>query len=117
MNQLTHKEEEVMQILWELKNAFVKDIIAVMDDPKPPYNTISSIVRKLEGMGVIGHESYGKTHRYFPILKKEKYRKFSMQKMLGRYFGGSPAQLLSYFVKEEELSEEEIKELLDNLKN
>ena len=116
MNRLTHKEEEIMQILWTLKNAFVKEVLEQMSEPKPPYNTVSSIVRKLESMGLVGYEAFGKTHRYFPILKKENYRKQSFQNFMHNYFGGSPSQLLSYFVKEEKLSPSEIDQLLNQLK-
>jgi len=117
MERLTHKEEEVMQILWSLKKGFVKEILERMSEPKPPYNTVSSIVRKLETMNLVGHEAFGKTHRYYPILKKENYRKQSFQVFMRNYFGGSPSQLLSYFVKEEKLSPSEINQLLTELKN
>ena len=116
MNRLTHKEEEIMQILWKLKKGFVKDILNELSEPKPPYNTVSSIVRKLENMGYVGHEAFGKTHRYYPILQKENYRKVSFQVFMRNYFGGSPQQLLSYFVKEEKLSPTEIDHLLSELK-
>ena len=89
MNRLTHKEEEIMQILWKLKKCFVKDILNEMSEPKPPYNTVSSIVRKLENMGYVDHEAFGKTHRYFPILEKENYRKASFQVFMRNYFGGN----------------------------
>ena len=71
MKQLIDKEEHVMQILWRLENAFLKEIMAELPDPKPPVTTVSSIVRKLEGEGLIGHEAFGKSHRYYPILTKE----------------------------------------------
>lgn len=116
MNKLTHKEEEIMQILWSLKKGFVKEILEKMSEPKPPYNTVSSIVRKLETMGLVSHEAFGKTHRYYPILKKENYRNQSFQAFMRNYFGGSPSQLLSYFVKEEKLSPTEIDQLLNELK-
>jgi predicted transcriptional regulator len=116
MKRLNHKEEEVMQILWHLKQGFVKEILDKMSAPKPPYNTVSSIVRKLETMKLVGHEAFGKTHRYFPILKKENYRKQSFQAFMSNYFGGSPSQLLSYFVEEQELSSSEISQLLNELK-
>ena len=116
MNRLNHKEEEIMQILWTLHKGFVKEILEQMAEPKPPYNTVSSIVRKLESMGLVGHEAFGKTHRYYPILKKENYRKHSFRVFMTNYFGGSPTQLLSYFVKEEKLSPEEIDQLLNELK-
>lgn len=116
MERLTHKEEEVMQILWSLQKGFVKDILEEMSEPKPPYNTVSSIVRKLESLRLVGHEAFGKTHRYYPILKKENYRKQSFQVFMRNYFGGSPTQLLSYFVKEEKLSSAQIDDLLNELK-
>ncbi|MDF1696313.1 MAG: BlaI/MecI/CopY family transcriptional regulator [Saprospiraceae bacterium] len=116
MEKLNHKEEEIMRILWELRKGFVKEILERMVEPKPPYNTVSSIVRKLESMGLVGHDAFGKTHRYYPILQKENYRKYSFQSFMQNYFGGSPSQLLSYFVKEEKLSPEEINQLLNELK-
>ena len=116
MNRLNHKEEEIMQILWSLRKGFVKEILEQMSEPKPPYNTVSSIVRKLETMSLVGHEAFGKTHRYYPILKKENYRKQSFQVFMRNYFGGSPSQLLSYFVNEEKLSPSEIDQLLNDLK-
>lgn len=105
-----------MQILWRLGKAFVKEIVSEMPDPKPPYNTVSSIVRKLEDQGLVGYDAFGKTHRYYPILKKEDYRKSSFQRFVDNYFGGSPEQVLSYFVKEEQLDASELGELLERIK-
>jgi len=116
MDRLTHKEEEIMQILWNLKKGFIKEIIVEMREPQPPYNTVSSIVRKLETMGLVDYEAFGKTHQYYPVLKKENYRNQSFQVFMRNYFGGSPSQLLSYFVKEEKLSTSEIDQLLNDLK-
>ena len=117
MKRLTHKEEEVMTILWRLKNAFVNDILNEMEEePKPPYNTVSSIVRKLVTEGLVGYEAFGKTHRYFPILKKEEYRANAFRQFMDNYFGGSPAALLSYFVEEENLRPEELDKLLGDIK-
>ena len=116
MIHLNEKEEKVMQILWDLGRAFTKEILAEMEDPKPPITTLSSIVRKLEGEGLIGHEAFGKTHRYFPILKKEEYRKSSFRKFMDQYFAGSPRQVLSYFVKEENMDPEELDRLLKEIK-
>ncbi len=106
-----------MRIIWRLKKAFVKDILEHYDPPKPPYNTVSSIVRKLEKDGVVGYEAFGKTHRYFPILKESDYRKLTFKDMMRHYFKGSPKELLSYFVEEESLSPDEIAALLADLKN
>lgn len=114
MEELTKAEERIMQIFWKLKKAFVKDVIEELpDDPKPPYNTISSVVRVLEKKGYLGHTAYGKTHQYHPVVSKAAYRKMYMKKLLSGYFDNSPASLLSFMVKEENLSEEEIQKLKD----
>ena len=114
---LNPKEEQVMNILWQLKKAFVKDIINGMSNPKPPYNTISSIVRKLETEGHIGHKTYGNTHQYFPILKKSQYGKWSFKKVFDKYFEGSPEALLSHFVKEEKIDPKELEAIIKKIKN
>ena len=105
-----------MNILWRLKKALVWDIIAEMDDPKPPYNTVSSAVRKLEKEGIVGYESFGKTHRYFPVLKKSDYRKLSFRRFMDHYFSSSPEELLSFFVEEESITPEELDEVLAKIK-
>lgn len=115
--QLSAREEEVMLILWRLKKAFVNDIIAEMPDPKPPYNTISSVVRKLEGEGIIAHDAFGKTHRYYPVLKRHTYRRAVMKNYLKSYFDGSPKAFLSYFVRETGIEADDIHELMEDLKN
>ncbi len=112
MEELTKTEERVMQLFWKLKKAFVKDIIAAMPGKtKPPYNTISSVVRILEKKGYLSYTAYGKTHEYFPIISKAAYRKVYLKKLLSGYFEDSPATLLSFLVKEEQLSEQEISDL------
>ncbi|PTT02508.1 CopY family transcriptional repressor [Pedobacter sp. HMWF019] len=112
MEELTKTEERIMQIIWELNTVFVKDIIDHMsENPKPPYNTISSVVRLLEKKGYLGYHAFGKTHQYFPLITKSEYRKTSFRKLLSGYFGGSAESLLSFMVKEEKLSEEEIKKI------
>lgn len=112
MEELTRTEERIMQTLWQLNIAFVKDIIEYIDeDPKPPYNTISSVVRILEKKGYIGYKAYGKTYEYFPIITKEEYAKQSFKKVLNNYFDNSAMNLMSFLVKEEQLSEEELEAL------
>lgn len=108
MEELTRTEERIMQIIWDLKKVLVKDIIDKLPEPKPPYNTISSVVRLLEKKEYLGHKAYGKTYEYFPLISKAQYRKMSFKKLLSNYFGGSAGSLLSYMVKEEKLSKEEI---------
>jgi len=112
MEQLTNKEEEVMQVLWELKKGFVKEILQHLPDTNH-YNTISTIVRNLEEKGFVAHEAFGKTHRYFPLVKKETYAKQYMQQATKRYFNNSYKSMVSFFAKEEKISPEELQEILD----
>ncbi len=116
MDKLTKAEEPVMQIIWRLKTVFVKDVIKELPEPKPPYNTISSIVRMLEGKGFLGHKAYGKTHEYFPVITKGAYRKEMFKSIVSEYFDGSLSQVVSNFVEEETLNSEELnslKEIID----
>jgi|SRR5690554_37383 len=112
MEELTKAEERIMQVIWDLKKAFVKDIIAELDDnPKPPYNTVSSIVRILEKKGYLSYTAYGKTYEYYPIISKEEYAKTSFNKLFSGYFDSSPVNLLSFMVKDQKLNESDIAEL------
>ena len=114
MEELTKVEERIMQLFWNLKKAFVKDVIDKMtDEPKPPYNTISSVVRILVNKGYLSYKAYGKTYEYFPAISKSEYRKTQVKKVISGYFSDSPASLLSFMVKEEKLSKEEIEKLKD----
>jgi BlaI family transcriptional regulator, penicillinase repressor len=117
MRRLNEKEEEIMTILWRLEKAFVNDILSEMpEEDRPPYNTVSSLVRKLVSEGLIGYTAFGKTHQYHAILKKDDYRSNAFQRMMDNYFGGSPSALLSYFVKEEKMDTTEINALLEKIK-
>lgn len=112
MEELTKAEERIMQIIWKLQKAFVKDIIGEMEEePKPPYNTISSIVRLLEKKGYLNYKAYGKTYEYFPAITKEDYTRTTFSKLFSGYFDSSPASLLSFMVKEQALSHADIEEL------
>ncbi len=115
MRELTKAEDQIMQILWKLEKAFVKDIIDHLPDPKPAYNTVSTIIRILETKGFVGHKAYGKTHEYFPLIAKEKYTRFYLNTMLKGYFGGSFQNLVSFFAKENNLSAKELEELLKEI--
>ena len=110
--ELTRAEEEIMQILWEIKKGFVKNIVEKFPDPKPAYNTVSTIVRILENKGFVDHTAYGKTHEYFPLVAKDEYRKQYLNTMLNNYFGGSFRQLASFFIKHEKLDIRELEEVL-----
>ena len=113
MEKLTNKEEEIMRVLWDLKKAFVKEVLAELPDPKPHYNTISTIVRNLEEKGYIRHEAFGKTHRYQPAVTKEEYRKTFMQKTISNYFENSYKNVVSFLAREEKISVHELKEIID----
>ena len=111
MEKLTKAEEPVMQIIWKLKLAFVKEVINEMKEPKPPYNTVSSIVRGLEAKGFLSHKAFGKTHQYFPVITKGAYRKYVFMSMMSDYFDGSLSQVVSNFVEEKSLEPDEIQSL------
>lgn len=111
MKELTKAEEQVMQILWKVGKGFVKDILDEFEEPKPAYNTVSTIVRILETKGFIDHKVYGKTHLYFPLVARDEYRKSYVQSMLNGYFGSSLKQLVSFFSKEDEISIQELEEI------
>lgn len=117
MRELTKAEDQVMQVLWKLEKAFVKDIIEQLPEPKPAYNTVSTIIRILENKGFVDHTSYGKTYEYYPIVSKESYSKFTVQNVLQNYFGGSMQNLVSFFAKSENLSLQEIEALQKELSN
>ncbi|MFA5620189.1 MAG: BlaI/MecI/CopY family transcriptional regulator [Weeksellaceae bacterium] len=113
MTKLTKREEEILQILWNLKEAFVKEIIEQLpDDPKPHYNTISTIVRLMEEKGMVGHKSLGGSHRYYPILKKEEYRKSFLPGIIKDYFDDSYKGMVTFFAKQEKLSADDLREIL-----
>lgn len=116
METLTKTEEKVMQILWDIKKGFVKDVIEKMqEDPAPPYNTISSLIRLLEKKGFVGHTAYGKTYEYYPVISKAAYRRYTFKQYITSYFEGSPDKVLSFMVKEQSLSPEDIRKMLDQL--
>ena len=120
MKELTKAEEQVMQILWQLKEAIVKDLLEKMAEPKPAYNTVSTVVRVLEGKGFIDHKAYGNSHVYFPVVTEEEYKKFTFDKMMKNYFSNSYHSLVSFLVNEKNLSMQELEEitkLAENLKN
>jgi BlaI family transcriptional regulator, penicillinase repressor len=112
IRELTRAEEEVMQVLWKLENAFVKDILEEFDDPKPAYNTVSTIVRILETKGFIDHKAYGKTHEYFPTVSKEEYKSFATNKLMEGYFENSVEEMFSFFVREKKIDLKEADDIL-----
>ena len=117
MKHLTNREEEIMELFWEKGSLFVKEIIEQLGEPKPHYNTISTIVRLLEEKGFVGHEQFGNTHRYHAIISREEFSRNTLKNMVGKYFNQSYASVVSMFVQEEKISLEEIQELIRQAEN
>ena len=120
IKELTKAEEQVMQILWQLKEGIVKDVLEKMPEPKPAYNTVSTVIRVLEGKGFIDHKAYGNSHVYFPAISEADYKKFTFDKMMKNYFSNSYESLVSFIVDEKKLGVKELDELtslIDQLKN
>ena len=117
MQKLTNKEEEIMQILWKLKKAFVKEVMAEIPEEQPHYNTLSTIVRNLEEKGFVSHNAFGNTHQYFPIVSIEEYRKRFMNTAIDNYFNSSYKNMVSFFAKEEKISAAELREILTMIEN
>lgn len=115
MKQLTKAEEEIMQWLWTLGKANVATIIENLPGPKPAYNTVSTIVRILESKGFVGHEKEGKGYLYFPLVKKEEYSNQSLNKLMDNYFQGSFKSMVSFFVKKNDISLQEMETIMKEL--
>ncbi|OCX51527.1 transcriptional regulator [Mucilaginibacter sp. PPCGB 2223] len=113
IKELTKAEEQVMRILWQLKEGIVKDVIDQMPAPKPAYNTVSTVIRVLEGKGFIDHKAYGNSYVYFPLISEETYKNFAFDKVMNNYFSNSYTSLVSFLVKEKNLSINELEELTE----
>ncbi|PJJ80300.1 BlaI/MecI/CopY family transcriptional regulator [Mucilaginibacter auburnensis] len=112
IKELTRAEEQLMQILWQLEKGFVKDVIELLPEPKPAYNTVSTIIRILETKGFVSHNAYGKSHEYYPVISKEQYQNFATDKLMSGYFDNSVQHMFSYFVKKEKIDLKEADEIL-----
>ena len=112
MKHLTNREEEIMEFFWENGPMFVKELIGLFSDPKPHYNTVSTMVRGLEEKGFLNHEQFGNTYRYFAIISREEFSNSSIKNLVSKYFNASYSSVVSMFVEEQKISTEEIKELI-----
>ena len=117
MEKLTNREEEVMQVLWKLEKAFVKEVTANLPGKDLHYNTVSTLVRKLEDKGYVAHEDFGNTYRYFPIIAKEDYSAEFMKEASAKFFDNSFKNMVSFFAKKEKISAEELREILKIIEN
>jgi BlaI family penicillinase repressor len=112
MRELTRAEEQVMQVLWKIKKGFVKDVLEHFDEPKPAYNTISTIIRILQDKGFVDHKAYGRTHEYYPLITKSEYSKAHLSIFVNDYFSNSFGKMVSFFAKEKGISVREMEEIM-----
>jgi BlaI family penicillinase repressor len=112
LKELTRAEEQLMQVLWQLEKAYVKDIIDQLPEPKPAYNTVSTFIRILETKGFVGHTAFGKSHEYYPLISKDQYQNFAADKLLTGYFDNSVKRMFSFFVQKEKIDMKEADEIL-----
>lgn len=111
MRELTKAEEQVMQILWNIEKGFVNNVMEYFPEPKPAYNTISTIIRILEKKGFISHTAYGKTHEYYPLVSKKEYTSNYFKGFLKNYFSNSHQALVSFLTKDKNLSIQDLEEM------
>lgn len=114
--ELTKAELELMQVIWDKEKVLVHDILDVLPEPKPAYNTVSTIVRILEQKGFVGHKAYGRTYEYFPLMSKEAYTQRYMTTVLDNFFDGSLSRLVSFFSEQESIPAGEVNDILNMLK-
>jgi BlaI family transcriptional regulator, penicillinase repressor len=112
MIKLAKREEQIMQVYWELGKAFIKEVIPHLPEPKPHYNSVATMVKILEEKGFLDHDSVGNLYHYFPIISREDYQKHAMKDIVSQYFDNSYPRMLAFFAKEQNLSEDELKEIL-----
>ncbi|OJJ15313.1 transcriptional regulator [marine bacterium AO1-C] len=115
MKKLTKAEEQIMQILWKLKKAFVKEIIAEFpesDEQKPKYTTVATVLNVLEKKGFVAHEKFGNSNRYTPTVTEEYYSEFAVKDVMGKYFDGSLSKLVSFFVKKNKVDINELDDIM-----
>jgi len=116
IKELTKAEEQIMQILWMIEKGFVKEIMEHLPEPKPAYNTVSTIVRILADKGFVAHKAYGNTHQYYPLISKDEYTKVYFKSFLTNYFGSSFRQMVSFFAKEDKMSIKEMEDVMNLMK-
>jgi predicted transcriptional regulator len=115
MKELTRAEEQIMQVLWKLGRGLVKDVLDELPEPRPAYNTVSTVVRILEKKGFVSYKAYGKTHEYYPVVTMNEYRRDYLKSLVRRYFGGSYQELVSFFARDRHLTLTELEEIRASL--
>lgn len=115
MKRLTEKEEEIMQHLWDRGPLFVREILEKYPEPKPHYNTVSTVVRVLEEKGFVDHHVYGSTHQYFAVISRDQYKGKALRRVVAGYFNNSYTNVVSSLIEEESLSVDELKKLIKKI--
>jgi predicted transcriptional regulator len=116
MQKLAKREEQIMQVYWDLGKAFIKEVIPHFPEPKPHYNSVATMVKILEEKGFLDHDSVGNVYRYFPVISREDYQKHAMKDIVSQYFDNSYPRMLAFFAKEQNLTEDELQEILHMIK-
>lgn len=117
MVKLAKREEQIMQVFWDLGKAFIKEIIPHLPDPKPHYNSVATMVKILEEKGFLSHESVGNVYQYFPLVSREEYQGHAMEDIVSKYFDNSYPRMLAFFAKQQNLSETELNEIIKLIKS
>lgn len=117
MKKLTQKEEEILRYFWTFGAMFVRDLLELQDEPKPHYNTLSTIVRILEEKGYVGYKQYGNTYQYYALVSESEYNKTNLSDVVNKYFGNSYTRVVSTLIEEEKLSIEELQDLIKQIKS
>ncbi|WP_262910243.1 BlaI/MecI/CopY family transcriptional regulator [Bacteroides fragilis] len=113
---MTKAELQIMQVLWRKENAFVNEILQDLEEPRPAYNTVSTVLRVLQNKGFVAYRSFGKNYQYYPLVSKESYTNRFMNRVVDNFFSGSVKAMVSFFTKKEKMSVQEIDELIEMLK-
>ncbi|MDP2453015.1 MULTISPECIES: BlaI/MecI/CopY family transcriptional regulator [unclassified Kaistella] len=108
---LTESEKEIMEILWEQKTAFMKDILEVFPEPKPASTTVATLLKRMQNKNLVGYKTFGNSREYFPKVEKETYFNHEMNSMIDRFFNSSVSQFASFFTANSKMSQQELKEL------
>jgi predicted transcriptional regulator len=117
MQKLAKREEQIMQVFWNLEKAFIKEVIPQLPDPKPHYNSVATMVKILEDKGFLAHETIGNIYRYYPVIPRDEYQKHAMKDIVSQYFNNSYPSMLAYFAKEQKISESELNEIIEIIKS
>ena len=117
MKRLTSKEEEIFGYFWAKGPLFVRELLDLQEEPKPHYNTLSTIVRTLEEKGYIGYKVFGNTHQYYALISEDEYRKKTLKQVVDKYFDNSYTRVVSTLIEEEALTLDELQELIQQIKN